>query len=214
MKKILTLVFFVVILLAITKEADATATLYVGGTIGGKETVTDNDSINYYSGRLSNTVINYTYIKKIEFCVESQIGESGYYWRRGMTLGNIKIGYPVMDEKSTLVFVTVGYLNCKRNALDETGGYMLGADLVTVATDNFYVSMDFQYSLFGATYRRTYPLFLELPVAQLSVKMKAQYILTDHLGLVLNLHWMHFDVNDGFIVEDILTPSFGVIYRF
>lgn len=214
MKKILPLVIFLVIFFTIAKEANAVTTLYVGKTFSSKETVADTTIPNLYSGELSNPVINLTYIKKIELVFEFQKGESNYYWPHSMEYSNIKVGYPIVDEKGGLIFITAGYLNFKRDQLTEARGFMLGVDLISIAMDNLYAGLDIQYSLFGASYRRNYPTSLELPLDQLSLKIKAQYILTDHLGLIVNLQWLHFDANNGLIVEDIVTPSLGVVFRF
>jgi hypothetical protein len=214
MKKILPLAIFLVIFLTLAKEANATTTLFMGGTFGGAETITDNTIPNTYSGGISSSVINITYIKTIEVVFEWQNGATNYNWLLPMEYGNFKIGYPIVDEKSGLIFITAGYQNVKRDQLTEAKGVMLGMDVIAVAADNFYAGLDVQYSLFGATYRRIYPFLLELPMDQFTLKLKAQYIMTDHLGLVVNFQWLHFDANNGLIKDDILIPSAGLIFRF
>lgn len=213
MKKFLPFIVFLVLTLTVAKAANAATTLFLGGNIGGGEMITDRTIPAIYNGNISNSVVNLTYIKNIEFVLEYQNGRTNYYWPLPAEYGNIRIGYPIVDEKAGLIFLTVGYQYYKRDQLTEVRGFMVGMDLIVVATDNFYAGLDFQVSPMGATYRRIYPYHLDLPMDQLTVKIKAQFILTDHIGLMANLQWFHFDANNGLIQEHILTSSAGLVFR-
>lgn len=210
MKKIFTLVLMVMVLFSIAIKTNAATTLFIGSSLGARETASDI----YFPGELSNIGMNLTYIKKIEISFEFQRGETTLSSKYNTEFGDFKIGYPVMDNEDYLMFLTAGYMRYVREKLSESQGFMLGADLIAIASDNFYVELDFQYSLFGASYRRQTPINTELPMDQISAKLKTQFILTDNLGLVANFHLIHFDANGGFIVEEVFIPSLGVIYRF
>ena len=82
-------------------SATATVTLFLGGTIGGSETV--NDALNgSFTGNLSNTVFDFTIIKKFEINIEHHSGESGYYGT-SMEFNDITFDYPVIDQKKCLI---------------------------------------------------------------------------------------------------------------
>ena len=214
MKKFLPLVVFLFIFLAVTKTARATTTLFLGGNIGGGESVTDGTIPALYTGEHTDSVVNITYIKRIELVLEYQKGTSRYYFPVSQELSIFKIGYPIVDEKTGLVFLTIGYQNFKRDHLTEARGFMVGLDLYAVASDNFFAGVDVQYSLTGAEYKRFYPYFLDLSMDQLSVKLKLQYTITEHIGLMANFQWFQFNTGNGLITENIISPSVGVVYRF
>jgi hypothetical protein len=214
MKKLLPFVVFLVILLTVAREASATTTIYFGRTLGGSEMVADATMASLYSHGLNNSVFNFTYIKKIELVIDYQKGETNYYWPCPLEYGNVKIGYPILEEKNGLIFITGGYQNLKRENLTEARGFMMGVDLIVVASDDFYAELDLQYSIFGAIYRRIYPSHIDCPMDQITFKLKTQFILSDHFGLVANVQWLKLDVNNGLITEELFTPSFGIVYRF
>lgn len=214
MKKFLLFIVFLILFLALPKTANATTTLYLGGNIGAGETIADGTVPALYSGGLSNFVFNITHIKKIEIVLEYQKGATNYYWPLSTEYSNIRIGYPIVNEKAGLIFITAGYQNFKREQLTEARGFMIGMDLIVAAAENFYAGVDLQFSPFAASYRRTYPYYLDLPMEQLTLKIKLQYAVTDRIGLMANLQWLYFDANHGLIVENIITPSVGLIFRF
>lgn len=215
MRALATLVFMALLLFTVAIRSNAATTLTIGQTFGSKETIHDNHFFYFDSQSLSNFYFNLIYIKKIEVSLEFQSGDTDFYYSsHRMEFSNSKLGYPVWDHQNFLAFVTAGYMRYVREYISDSQGFMTGIDVIYVAGENLYLGLDIQYSLLGASYKRQYPAYIELPMDLMSVKLKVQYTFTDNIGLVASVHWLRFDANGGYIAEDVLMPSLGVIYRF
>lgn len=218
MKKMIVLVLLLITLFTITKKAHATTTFYLGTIVGGKEQVSDYNHYYFYSGDYSTNELDLTtYNKGLKLSLGYQLGECKDYFGKKLTTSQLdgQIGFPVINQKQWLLYVTAGLYNYTwkdPNIKQETNGVMIGGNAL-FTTEKFQIEGDIQYSGPGASnkfYSPTDFSSLELTV----VKLQTQYNFKENLGLVLSYRLMHFNVNDSLYIEDIATPSIGLIYRF
>jgi hypothetical protein len=218
MKKAAILLLLFVALFTVPQTAQATTTFYWGGFIGGRETFDDSISAQHFTGSLSAGIIGFTYIKRLKICIEHESGESvdNNNETRFTGLTDYKIGYPVVNGKKELLYITAGFLEYSRSNFSRATGGMLGVNIISVLNETVLLEMDFQYSALHSEYRIYSTLPFEPPPLSMemtSVKLKIQFILTDHLALIMSYHGIYSNVDNQNVIENIYLPSIGLSYR-
>jgi hypothetical protein len=197
-KNVILILLILTLLLVVTKTAFAATTFYFGRSFGGQLT-TGNAS-----GQIIIDTIGFSYVEGLKLCVESESGPDN-------ELGEIKFGFPIAENREGLIYITAGLLHY-RPINSEANGGMLGFDFVSIITDRVYFEWDLQYSLLQASYRDIYT-DKGYPLGWTSVKLKIQWILSDHLALAFNYHYMNLNINYSEYFLDASHPSLCLIYR-
>lgn len=215
MKRTFGIITLLVLLLIISKDTYATATVMLGRNIYGKEEFA-YDGINN-SGNIENNIISFTYVKKIKFTITNQFGE--FYnddQKNHMESLDILVGYPLYNYSKGLLYFTLtgfkysGYENYYLDTHEVDGG-LVGFEVVGIPSDK----TQFEFGLHGAiggSYRINSD---NLALRMMFIKFKLQYLLTDDLGLVIycELKDFHNDDVDYQRFETIKNIYFGFAYR-
>jgi hypothetical protein len=202
MKKTVILILLVLTLfLTFTENTLATTIIYFGRDFGGQVTTYNN------SRELINNTLGFSYVEGLKLCAEMVFGP-------GNDLGEIKVGFPILDNNEGLIYVTAGFLNFKIPNSEADGG-MLGFDFVSIITDRVYFEWDLQYSLLQASYKETttIPPVTNNPLGWTSVKFKVQWLLSDHLALAFDYHYMNLNINYSEDFRNVSLPSLSLLYR-
>jgi hypothetical protein len=213
-----TIVLFLLLISLLTfpgKTMASVATLYIGRLFAGNDRIDDykyNDTLS--SMNFSNNEIGFTYIKGLRLSLDFSGGDSpDGSTLHGMELWEQKVGFPVLNSKRLLFYLTAGYLNYELKECWKSEGAMLGGDIVYQPAEWILIEGDCQYSFLGATYR-DFPHSSEFPVEQLILKFKTQIIFSKKIGILITYRLLDLNVDSGWIIDDISSPSIGLIYRF
>jgi hypothetical protein len=218
MKKAAVLLLILAVLFTISITTQATTIFYFGGIIGGRETFDDFKIDNHFTGSLSAGTISYTYLKKIKIYFEHESGSSldNISQTRSTELMEFKLGYPVVNDKKGLIYITAGFLEYTRHDFSRATGGMLGINIVSILHEAALVEMDFQYSVLQSEYKiylSAAPDPPPLSIGMASYKLQIQFILTDHLALVMSYRGIYSNVDNQNIIDNLFLPSIGLSYR-
>lgn len=215
MKRTFGIITLLIILLVISKDTYATATVMLGRSINGKEEFA-YDGINN-SGNIENNLISFTYVKKIKFTITNQFGE--FYddnQKNHMESLDILVGYPLYsDNKGLLYFTLTGikYSGYEDHYLDthEADGGLVGFEVVGIPSDKTQFEFGWHGAI-GGSYRINSD---NLELKMMLIKFKLQYLLTDDLGLVIYCELKDFNNDDINYrrFETIKNTYFGFAYR-
>lgn len=218
MKRTIGLVLSLVMLFASSKVTRATTTFLLGfnaGTHGEIEYSGINDS-----GKIEGNLISLTYVNKVKIVITNQFGE--FYGNNGkehMEFFDIQAGYPVVSDKSGILYLTLtgidysGCLNYFTPYLSEheADGGLIGFEMVGFPTSKTQFEFGWHRAIGGSYRINNNNSKLDLTL----LKLKVQYLLTDNLGLVIWCQIKEFDNKDYTMSfsEEINTAVIGLIYR-
>lgn len=216
MKRIFGIITLLILLLIVSKDTYATATVMLGRSINGKEEFAF-DGINN-SGDIENNLISFTYVKKIKFTITNQFGEFyGDDQKSHMESLDILVGYPLYSNSKGLLYFTLtgikysGYEDYYLVTHEADGG-LAGFEIVGIPSDKTQFEFGWHAAVGGSYRINSHNLALKMML----IKFKLQYLLTDNLGLVIYWELIDFDNNDINYYsrfERIKNTYFGFIYR-
>lgn len=202
-------------LLVVSKDTYAIATVMLGRNINGKEEFVYEGIDN--TGNIESNLISFTYVKKIKFTITNQFGE--FYdddQKNHMESLDILVGYPLYSDSKGLLYLTLtgfkysGYEDYYLDTHEADGG-LVGFEVVGIPSDKTQFEFGWHGAI-GGSYRINSD---NLALKMLLIKFKLQYLLTDDLGLVIYWELKDFNNNDidyqGF--ERIKNTYFGFAYR-
>lgn len=215
MKRTFGIITLLIMLLAVSKDTYATATVMLGRNVYSKEEFV-YDGINN-SGNIENNLISFTYVKKIKFSITNQFGE--FYdddQKNHMESLDILVGYPLYNDSKGLLYFTLtgikysGYENYYLDTHEADGG-LVGFEVVGIPNDKTQFELGWHGAI-GGSYRINYD---NLALKMMLIKFKLQYLLTDNLGLVIFCELKDFNNNDINYrrFETIKDTYFGFVYR-
>jgi hypothetical protein len=227
MKRTIVLLVVFVMILMVTSPSFAVTTLYVGGSLDGSGTTRDTENNQPYSGDIvKDTVIDFTNIsemKKIKVDVDYEWGDFKYIsGPPTFGLGDVQVGYPVINHDKGLVYVTLGevYYNEYSNSFPKhkAASNMVGLDIVATPIERFQFEIALQHSIWDGSSKlyvsNTETTDYSCP--ELTVgKLKLQYIISDNFGF--SVQYRVFDYKVKQLEEgatNLTTTVAGFIYRF